>query len=159
MVGSFYVSIKLFFTDFFETMTDTVEFKKHNRELWEFFNSPDWGFLRIFSVAYVALLGGLILMSICLPINKGISFIRLISGIFSSFTILSLIGIATFLANTGFFPAQKRYDRTEERWHDVKDAHGNVITHFSILTLSGVIMLSVYFLPMILRPIDFLFNA
>jgi cellulose synthase/poly-beta-1,6-N-acetylglucosamine synthase-like glycosyltransferase len=31
-------------------------------------------------------------------------------------------------------------------------------THFSVLTLSGVIMLSVYILPLLLRPLDFLAN-
>ena len=52
----------------------------------------------------------------------------------------------------------KEYDSKHHKWHDKTDKNGNVITHFSILTLSGVIMLSVYFLPMILRPIDFILN-
>ena len=139
-------------------MTDTPEFKKLNPGLWEFFNSSDTGFESIFSVAYIILLVGTLWFSVCIPINKAVWYFRIIATVFSSFTIFSLVGISSFLANQGFYPTQKEFDVKHEVWRDVKDIHGNPITHFSILTLSGVIMLCVYFLPMILRPIDFLNN-
>ena len=119
-------------------------------------NDPNWGLIQIFSYVYIGLLVGTLITSLAVPLDKGIFYFRLLSGIFSSFTIFSLIGIATFLAETGFYPIEKEYDLKHEIWKDVKDKNGNVITHFSVLTFSGVIMLSVYFIPMILRPIDFI---
>ena len=159
LIGSFYESIRLFFGDFFQTLTDTAEFKKMSPGLWEFFNTSDFGFVSIFSFGYITLLVGTLFFSIYIPINKAVWYFRIIATVFSTFTIFSLIGIASFLANQGFYPTQKEYDLKHKEWHDVKDIHGKPIKHFSILTLSGVIMLCVYFLPMMLRPIDFLKNV
>jgi hypothetical protein len=56
------------------------------------------------------LLVGTLIVSLAAPIDKAIPYFRLIAGVFSSFTIFSLIGIATFLAETGFYPPEKEYD-------------------------------------------------
>ena len=71
-------------------------------------NDPNWGLIQIFSYVYIGLLVGTLITSLAVPLDKGIFYFRLLSGIFSSFTIFSLIGIATFLAETGFYPIEKR---------------------------------------------------
>lgn len=38
-------------------------------------------------------------------------------------------------------------------WYNVGDEH-----HFSVLTLCGVIMLAIFLLPMLMRPLDFIEN-
>jgi hypothetical protein len=57
------------------------------------------------------------------------------------------------LWGTGFYPPVKQFDPITETWFDL-----DVPAHFSLLTLSGVIMLSIYIIPIVLRPIDFMFN-
>ena len=93
-----------------------------------------------------------VLISLAVPIDKAINYFRVIAGIFSIFTIASLIGITAFLIGTGFYPEEMQYNEGTKTWESLHK------THFSILTLSGVIMLSVYMLPIVLRPIDFCYN-
>ena len=57
-----------------------------------------------------------------------------------------------YLANSGFFPEEKVYDKTTWEWNNVG------VYYFSPLVLAGVIMLSVYLVPIVMRPIDFLEN-
>ena len=57
-----------------------------------------------------------------------------------------------YLANSGFFPEEKEFDKATWTWKGT----GNY--YFSPLVLAGVIMLSVYSIPIIMRPIDFLEN-
>lgn len=44
------------------------------------------------------------------------------------------------------------------QWVPKKDQQGNDIHKFSVLCLSGVIMCTVFLIPIILRPLDFLSN-
>ena len=76
------------------------------------------------------------MVSIAVPIDKAMTYFKIIAFILSILTITSIFGIAVFLFETGIY--------------------GN--GELNILTLSGVVMLSIYLLPMILRPLDFLFN-
>lgn len=76
------------------------------------------------------------MVSIAVPIDKAMTYFKIIAGILSLLTITSIFGIAVFLFETGIY------------------SNGQL----NILTLSGVVMLSIYLLPMILRPLDFLFN-
>ncbi len=77
------------------------------------------------------------LVSLAVPIDKAMSYFIFIAFVLSLLTLTSLFGITVFLIETG-----------------LTDDDGNL----NILTLSGVVMLSIYILPMILRPLDFLFN-
>ena len=137
MVGSFYISIKIFFKNYFMQLTNTPSFNWKHPELWSFF-AGDTGFCfsTLFSYGYIVLLMFTVLVSIATPIDRAISFFRVISIIFSVLTILSLIGITAFLIGTGFYPEG----------------------HFSWLTMAGTIMLSIYIIPLLMRPVDFLWN-
>jgi hypothetical protein len=94
-----------------------------------------------------------VLVSLAAPIDRAIEYFRIVAAVFSVFTILSIVGISIFLLGTGFYPPVKQYNPTTEVWEDLDEP-----PHFSILTLSGTIMLSIYLIPIILRPVDFIFN-
>lgn len=79
------------------------------------------------------------------------SYFKYISAVFSFLTIASLVGIGTFLSTTWLFPHEMRYikyDGTEGHWWYME------ATHFQILTLCGLVMLTVFFLPFLFRPLD-----
>jgi hypothetical protein len=93
------------------------------------------------------------LVSLAAPIDKAIEYFRVVASVFSVFTILSIVGIIFFLVNTGFYPPVKEYDPTTETWTDLDEE-----PHLNVLTVSGTIMLMIYIVPILLRPIDFIFN-
>lgn len=151
-LGSFYVSIKIFFSNQFKLLTNTPQFRQKFPNIWQFFNmSGNLSFAAIFAYAYIILLILTVLVSIAAPIDRAISYFRIIAAIFSALTIISLLGISTFLFQTGLWPEEKRYNGHD--WIPTGEVH------FSWLTLCGMIMLSVYLLPILLRPLDFLYNA
>lgn len=157
MVGSFYVSIKLFFQQSFRALTDSSAFAEKEHWLWRFFNGGDetLGFATVFAYSYVALLLGTVLVSIAVPIDRAMPYFRVIAAVFSCFTLASLMGITFFLAKTGFYIQEEEYHKGQDPpWQPVVPA----VWHFSLLTLCGTIMLSVYLMPMILRPLDFFYN-
>ena len=120
----------------------------------KFFNrNDDIGFSSVFSFVYVSLLMFTILISIAAPIDGAIPYFRVVAGIFSVLTIISVVGIASFLTETGFLPPVKEYDPETQQWTDLTEP-----PHFCLLTLSGVVMLAIYFVPILLRPKDFFFN-
>jgi len=94
-----------------------------------------------------------VLVSLAAPIERAIEYFRIVAAIFSVFTILSIVGIVIFLWGTGFYPPVKEYDPDNQTWNNLDEP-----AHLSLLTLSGVIMLSIYVIPIVLRPIDFIFN-
>lgn len=156
LIGSFYVSIKLFFVDYFKQLTDSPSFAYNNVAIYTFFNGANGttiGFSTLFSFTYAALLMFTIFISTAAPIDRAIVYFRVIASVFSVLTILSIIGIATFLTQTGFYPPVKQYIVDEQKWVDLDEP-----AHFSLLTLSGVVMLSIYIVPVFLRPKDFFFN-
>jgi hypothetical protein len=67
-------------------------------------------------------------------------------------TLSCIFGMCFYLASSGFFPEEKTFDKDTWQWN------GDGVYYFSPLVLAGVIMLSVYMVPMIIRPIDFLSN-
>ena len=123
--------------------------------MYNFFNGggDTIGFSTLFSFVYAGLLMFTIFISIASPIDRAIVYFRVVASIFSVMTILSVLGISTFLAQTGFYPPVKQYDVDTKQWHDLPEP-----PHFSLLTLSGVVMLSIYIVPIFLRPKDFFFN-
>ena len=153
MVGSFYVSIKLFFQNYFIHITDNPKFADSEQFLYRFFNGQTTiGFSTLFSYGYVILLVFTCLVSLAVPIDRAVSYFRIIASIFSVLTILSLMGISIFLIEAGFYPPEEVWNPATKKLEPTGNAY------FSLLTLSGCIMLGIYFLPMILRPIDFAQN-
>lgn len=85
-------------------------------------------------------------------IDKGIFYFKIIGFVMAILTIWALFGITAYLVTAGFFPKKQiRIDDTDQ-WKETDE------THFSILTVCGTIMLCIYIVPMIMRPIDFLQN-
>jgi len=76
--------------------------------LWKFFNTDNnIGFSTIFNYGYITLLIFTILISLATPIDRAVSYFKIIAGIFSILTLLSIIGITAFLIGTGFYPEEK----------------------------------------------------
>ena len=94
-----------------------------------------------------------VFVSIAAPIDGAISYFRVVGIIFSVQTLISIGGITTILYKTGFYPPVREYDPDKQEWFDLDEPH-----NFSLLTLSGVVMLSTYVIPFVLRPKDFFFN-
>jgi hypothetical protein len=104
MVGSFFISIKLFFERQFKDLTDSPGFQYKNYRVYEFFNGEgNLTFSVLFTYAYITLLVFTILVSLAVPIDRAISYFRIIAAIFSVFTICSLVGVAAFLVGTGLW--------------------------------------------------------
>ena len=155
LVGSFYVTTKLFFANYFKQLTDKSTFANNYPSIWAFFNGDDeFSFSVLFTYAYACLVIFSVLISIASPIDRAIEKFKIIGAVLSVFTLISIFGIAIFLAQTGFYPAEMQYDRDNKVWEPT----GNP-AHFSVLTLAGTVMLSIYLVPVLLRPIDFAFNA
>jgi len=151
IVGSFFISIKVFFTQYFSSVAAYSSMFYTHDQITGFFQRG--GFAEAFSFVYIGLLIFTVTVSLGSVIDKGIFYFKIIGFIFSILTILSLFGIAVFLIDTGFYPEEKHLKAgTTDEWI------GTGIHHFSWITLCGSIMLCVYILPMIMRPFDFLQN-
>ena len=108
MVGSFYVSIKLFFINYFKQLTDSPDFARNDQGLYEFFNgTTSIGFSTLFTYGYASLIVFTVLVSLAAPIDRAIEYFRIVAAVFSVFTILSIVGISIFLWGTGFYPPVK----------------------------------------------------
>lgn len=115
------------------------------------------GFSNLFTYLYGCLIIFAVVISLAGPLDKAIGYFRVIGFIFAIITICSLYGISTFLISTGFYPEEQIYVRDPKNPYKGKWVPQGVY-NFSILTLCGLIMLSVYLLPLVLRPLDFLLN-
>ena len=145
-LGAMFASIIIFFEQFFVTV-----FKAAGNE-WatEFYESgvP----MAVFTAVYMFCLFLSMFIAISLPIDRAMPYYRTIGCIFSIIILTALAGICFFLAQTGFYPPEKELDPEDKEWHETGEYH------FSWLTLAGVIMLSVYLLPFLMRPVDFIQN-
>lgn len=154
MVGSYYVGVKLFYVDYFRQLTDKSTFAVNNPDLWQFFNGTGaFSFATIFSWAYLGILVITVLISLGTPIDRAMEYIRIITVIFAVLTVLSLLGVIVFLSEAGFHPPTKVYDKDTHEWITIEERGP-----FSVLTLSGCIMLGIYAVPMLFRPLDFVYN-
>lgn len=155
MVGSMYVSIKLFYVDFFPQIAKDSGLAQKAPWLYNFFSGNCLvPFSTVFSFTYLTILVIVVLISIAMPIDRAMDYVRIVGVIFAVITLASMAGICVFLAEAGFFPPVKEFDTKTEEWVIVTGEG----PYFSILTLSGVLMLSVYAIPFLLRPLDFIWN-
>lgn len=82
---------------------------------------------------------------------------------FSVATLSTFLGIAYLEFSTGLNPQMQIYDQQSKAWYPCYEApvDGKApvpITHFHVLLISTCVMLAIYFIPMLLRPIDFALN-
>ena len=79
-------------------------------------------------------------------------YYNVVAVFFAIIVLSSIVGICYFLIETGFYPPELEYNASSDTWEQTGYAY------FSWLTLAGIIMLGVYLLPFVLRPIDFVTN-
>jgi hypothetical protein len=94
-------------------------------------------------------------VSVTLPIDRAMPYFRVVAGIFSVLTLTTIGGIVYYLSKTGFIMNEMEYNPATQHYQDVVP----VVQHFNVLTVAGIIMLVVYLMPFIMRPLDFIDNA
>lgn len=100
MVGSLYVSVKLFFVGVFSQIVDSTSLNVNHPEIYDFFHKDSgFCFAIVFTYSYITLLILTILVSIAVPIEKAITYFRFIASVFSVFTLTSFFGVAYFMIN------------------------------------------------------------
>ena len=150
-VGAMFVTVIIFFEEFFKQLAYTSEF------LDDIYQN---GILKkvIFSV-YLGVIFLSVFVSISLPIDRAMPYFRVVSVILGVLMLSSIFGIIYFMTNSGGFEPtvkEKSCDDSGNVCTYVPVASGE--TYFSTLILAGTIMLCVYVLPMVMRPLDFLQN-
>lgn len=154
-VGAMFVTIVIFYDQFFKTLfVDTGD----NQTLIDIYDN---GVLKniIFGV-YLGTLFLSVFVSISLPIDRAMGYFKLVSIILGFLMLSTIVGISVFLAKTGFEPAATVCVE-DPAFPDVNCVYRpqpDGETYFSLLCVAGIIMLSMYILPMVLRPLDFLQN-
>ena len=104
-----------------------------------------------FDYLYISLVIMTLIISLTTTVDRGESIFLFLMAIFGVLLILTMSGIIIYLSTVGFYPHEQVY----VNWHWVEEETRN----FSFLVLSGVIMCTVFLIPMILRPLDFLSNT
>ena len=99
LVGAYYLSIKEFFITYYEELLNS----KIGHAIFHYFDGDKVApFDVIFSYVYLSLLLIIVLISLSVPIDRAMSYFRVVAIFFSLLTIVSIIGIASFLADEGF---------------------------------------------------------
>ena len=100
-----------------------------------------------------------VFVSIALPIDRAMPYFHFVAVVMSILVLFSLAGICYYLSIQGFHtqayeenPVKSQRDTTP--YVPIPNEY-----YFNVLTLAGVIMLVVYILPFIMRPMDFMQNA
>ena len=144
VVGAMFASIFIFAKQMFAT---TLGHSPDFKHIWE-----SGVAMQIFMYCYMILLLQCLLIALAHPLTKESSanvWFGVVTFVFSLLTLSTLFGIAVYLYSTGLYPEEEHYDLDSKEW--IKQ--GN--TSFSWLVLSGMIMIGVYIVPIILRPVDF----
>jgi len=144
IVGAMFASIYAFYDQVFATVV------QGNWKLKEAYT--DGIFTMVFAYLYIFLLVMVLLLSLALPPERARGWFNIVVVAFGFLTAVSIFGMIFYLQASGFFPPEKKYNADTKSWIPQSEHH------FSYLVLAGVIMLSVYMVPFILRPIDFLSN-
>jgi len=120
--------------------------------LQEFFKEE---FPTLFAYFYAVCVLGTIIISLSSPIDKAMCYFRSVGLLFSIMTIGSLVAIAVVMADETMMCVEKHWQVTAKGGKWVPTGGPK---HLSKMVLAGTVMLTVYVLPMLLRPIDFVYN-
>lgn len=101
LVGSFYLSIKIFFSQFFATVLENNAFVFYNEALADWFKQGG-GFETIFSYCYIGLLCFICLMSLGGVLDKSMPVFKIVAICLAVTTVFFLFGTTSFLTNAGF---------------------------------------------------------
>ena len=96
------------------------------------------------------LLAMCLILSLALPLDRAKPCFIITTVVFGLLSILTIVGMVFYLYAAGFYPHEMI--RQDYVWTKTENRY------LSWLVVAGVIMLSIYVVPMILRPIDFLNN-
>ena len=91
-----------------------------------------------------------LILSLALPLDRAKPCFIIATTLFGLLTIISIVGMIFYLTAAGFYP--EHLEKIDYVWTPMGDYH------FSWLVLAGTIMLTIYLVPFILRPVDFLEN-
>jgi len=106
----------------------------------------------LFAYVYIFLIVMVLILSLALPLEKAKAWFNIVVAVFGIITAFSIFGMVYYLEKSTFFPEEKRYYPGDKAWYPTGDRN------FSVLVLCGVIMLSIYMVPIVMRPLDFLSN-
>jgi len=112
---------------------------------------------KIFFSFYLGLIFLSTFVSIALPIERAIGYFNVVAVAMGILTLSSLAGITYFLAHRGLFPPEQSCD-LDPNTNRIVCVQIEDTEYFSTLCLAGIIMLTVYMLPFVMRPLDFLSN-
>lgn len=153
-VSAIYITIILFFDqigNIYMTSSDS-EFVRN------LYNSG--ALIAILFYSYLACLLISIFVSISMPLDRAMYYFKPISIIMGILQTVSLVGVASFLAIRGVHPPVLIREcpdpDSDNNCVYVEDPSG--ATYFSVLTVAGSLMFTIYFVPFVLRPLDFLYN-
>ena len=144
IVGAMFAAIYAFFDQVFASIFAT------NEQFQKLYYGGT--LMNCFVYTYIMLLAMCLIISLALPLDRAKPCFIISLTIFGVITITAIVGMCFYLAAAGFYP--EHLIRNPDTW--VWEGQGD--HHFSWLVLAGVIMLAVYTIPFILRPIDFLDN-
>ena len=108
----------------------------------------------VFFAAYILTIILAIFISIGLPLNRAVGIIRTITVILSILILSSIAGFIYFLLQNTFYMPVKIPNTESDDPPYIETGE----TYFNWLLIAGIIMLSSYILPCIMRPIDFFQN-
>ena len=154
-VGAMFVTIMVFYDKFFEVLfvdTSTSQFMN------DVYTN---GILKkVLFASYLGMIFISTFVSIALPIDRAMSYFRFVAVMMAILMLSALGGITYYLATRGFFPPveEKECENVPNEapdctWVAVSGEH-----YFSLLTLAGILMLTTYLIPFVMRPLDFLQN-
>ena len=144
IVGAMFASVYAFFDTVFASVFDG------NWALKQAYNSGV--FTLLFAYLYIFLIVMVLILSMALPLEKARTWFNIVATIFGFLTAFSIFGMVYYLAASTLWPPEKRYSTGDKEWYPTGE------TNFSYLVLAGAIMLSVYLVPIVMRPLDFLGN-
>ena len=154
-VGAIFVSIMVFFKHIFELMfsDDTHGATMQDIQDKQLLQQLFFGF-------YIGLIFVASFVSVALLIENAMGYFRTVAVAFGILANLAIIGIIIFLANRGLFPEDKVHVKVwqVENGSFTLDLVPTGETYFSWLCLAGILMLSIYCMPILMRPLDFLAN-
>ena len=139
LVGSLFVTIAVFFGESLILLTGaTVD------QIRPYYLAFVW--------SYFMMLVLTVFVCLSLPIDRAMTYLKVITFIICTLFLTSLSGICYYMSQEGFYTEEYVYNKHSNKWIPT----GQVYLNF--LVVAGTVVLLVYFVPFIYRPLDFAYN-
>lgn len=139
LVSSLFVTIAVFFGESLILLTGaTVD------EIGPYYLAFVW--------SYFMMLVLTVFVCLSLPIDRAMTYLKVVSFIICTLFLASLSGICYYMSVEGFYTEEYVYNRKQNAWIPT----GKVYLNW--LVVAGTVVLLVYFVPFIYRPLDFAKN-